>query len=106
MIFNETCQGICYNDFVIGPPSGYDDAFFEIRNVKVFQNSAAIAANSSSNSTTGSSSSNPTTGSSSNSNSTSNGNKTNSAQSSTKLSSMALLTLLSGTMMVFFGFSL
>lgn len=49
MIFNETCQGVCYNDFVIGPPDGYNDAFFEVKNVKVFQNAAAIAANSTGN---------------------------------------------------------
>lgn len=84
MIFNETCQGNCYMDFVIGSPAGYNDAFFEVRNVKVFQNAAAIGANSSS----------------------SGNNKTSSAQSLTKLSgrTLLLMPLLSGAMMVFFGF--
>lgn len=35
-IFNETCTGVCYNDYVIGPPSGYDNAYFEIGYVRVF----------------------------------------------------------------------
>lgn len=35
-IFNQTCSGVCYNDYVIGPPSGYDDAYFEIGYVRVF----------------------------------------------------------------------
>ncbi|KAF8587678.1 glycoside hydrolase family 16 protein [Ramaria rubella] len=35
-VFNETCTGICYNDYVIGPPSTYDNAFFEIKSIKAF----------------------------------------------------------------------
>jgi hypothetical protein len=35
-IFNQTCTGVCYNDYVIGPPSGYDNAYFEIGYVRVF----------------------------------------------------------------------
>ncbi|KAG9315686.1 glycoside hydrolase family 16 protein [Chiua virens] len=35
-IFNATCSGVCYNDYVIGQPSGYDDAYFEIGYVRVF----------------------------------------------------------------------
>ncbi|KAH7913963.1 glycoside hydrolase family 16 protein [Hygrophoropsis aurantiaca] len=35
-IFNETCTGICYNDYVIGSPSNYDNAYFEIGYVRVF----------------------------------------------------------------------
>ncbi|KAF8529328.1 glycoside hydrolase family 16 protein [Hysterangium stoloniferum] len=36
-IFAQTCSGTCYNDYVIGPPSTYDNAFFEIKSVKVFK---------------------------------------------------------------------
>jgi hypothetical protein len=43
-IFNETCSGICYNDFVIGPPSNYDNAYFEVRSVRVFGPSTAVEA--------------------------------------------------------------
>ncbi|GJJ15425.1 hypothetical protein Clacol_009702 [Clathrus columnatus] len=43
-VFNDTCSGSC-SAVVIGPPPGYDNAFFEVKNVKVFQNAAAIAAN-------------------------------------------------------------
>ncbi|KAF8133894.1 glycoside hydrolase family 16 protein [Boletus edulis] len=35
-IFNQTCTGVCYNDYVIGPPSGYDNAYFEVGYVRVF----------------------------------------------------------------------
>ncbi|KAI9573503.1 glycoside hydrolase family 16 protein [Boletus coccyginus] len=35
-IFNQTCTGVCYNDYVIGSPSGYDNAYFEIGYVRVF----------------------------------------------------------------------
>jgi len=35
-VFAETCTGRCYNDWVIGPPSNYDNAYFEIQHVRVF----------------------------------------------------------------------
>ncbi|KAF8587682.1 glycoside hydrolase family 16 protein [Ramaria rubella] len=35
-IFAQTCSGTCYNDFVIGPPSTYDNAYFEIKSIKTF----------------------------------------------------------------------
>lgn len=38
-IFHETCTGVCYNDWVLGPPSNYDDAYFEIQHVRVYGNS-------------------------------------------------------------------
>jgi hypothetical protein len=41
-VFNETCSGTCYNDFVIGPPSNYDNAYFEVRSVQVFGTSSAV----------------------------------------------------------------
>jgi len=41
-VFAETCSGICYNDYVIGSPSHYDDAYFEVRSVRVFGTSSAI----------------------------------------------------------------
>jgi len=34
--FQQTCSGTCYNDFVIGPPSNYDNAYFEIKNIKTY----------------------------------------------------------------------
>ncbi|KAI9450230.1 glycoside hydrolase family 16 protein [Lactarius psammicola] len=41
-IFAQTCSGTCYNDFVIGPPSNYDNAYFEVRSVRVFGTSSAV----------------------------------------------------------------
>ncbi|KAI9430999.1 glycoside hydrolase family 16 protein [Lactarius indigo] len=41
-IFAQTCSGSCYNDFVIGPPSNYDNAYFEVRSVRVFGTSPAV----------------------------------------------------------------
>ncbi|KIK98984.1 glycoside hydrolase family 16 protein [Paxillus rubicundulus Ve08.2h10] len=35
-IFNQTCSGVCYNDYVIGSPSNYNNAYFEIGYVRVF----------------------------------------------------------------------
>ncbi|KAI0030796.1 concanavalin A-like lectin/glucanase domain-containing protein [Vararia minispora EC-137] len=35
-IFNQTCTGICYNDWVLGEPSNFDNAYFEVRTVRVF----------------------------------------------------------------------
>ncbi|KAI0320941.1 concanavalin A-like lectin/glucanase domain-containing protein [Amylostereum chailletii] len=40
--FAETCSGTCYNDYVIGPASGYDNAYFEVQNVRVFGNSSTV----------------------------------------------------------------
>ncbi|KAF8513505.1 glycoside hydrolase family 16 protein [Gautieria morchelliformis] len=37
-VFAQTCSGTCYNDFVIGPPSNYDNAYFEIKSIRTFQN--------------------------------------------------------------------
>ncbi|KAI0275928.1 hypothetical protein BGY98DRAFT_1090403 [Russula aff. rugulosa BPL654] len=41
-VFAQTCSGICYNDYVIGSPSNYDNAYFEVRSVRVFGTSSAI----------------------------------------------------------------
>jgi len=41
-VFAETCSGICYNDYVIGSPSNYDNAYFEVRSVRVFGTSSAV----------------------------------------------------------------
>jgi len=41
-VFSETCSGICYNDFVIGSPSNYDNAYFEVRSVRVFGTSPNV----------------------------------------------------------------
>jgi hypothetical protein len=35
-VFNQTCSGECYQTFVLGPPSGYDNAYFEIPFVRVY----------------------------------------------------------------------
>ncbi|KZT69565.1 glycoside hydrolase family 16 protein [Daedalea quercina L-15889] len=35
-VFAETCSGVCYDDFVIGTPSNYDDAYFEVKYVRVY----------------------------------------------------------------------
>ncbi|KAF7968294.1 hypothetical protein HWV62_31039 [Athelia sp. TMB] len=40
-VFNETCTGVCYNDYVIGPPSNYDNAYFEVSYVRVYGNGSA-----------------------------------------------------------------
>lgn len=49
-IFHETCTGVCYNDWVLGPPSNYDDAYFEIQHVRVYGNSTTSTPSSSSSS--------------------------------------------------------
>ncbi|KAF8464992.1 glycoside hydrolase family 16 protein [Russula ochroleuca] len=41
-VFAQTCSGICYNDYVIGSPSNYDNAYFEVRSVRVFGTSSAV----------------------------------------------------------------
>jgi hypothetical protein len=41
-IFAQTCPGLCYNDYVLGPPSTYDHAYFEVRSVRVFGTSSAV----------------------------------------------------------------
>jgi len=41
-VFAQTCSGICYNDYVIGSPSNYDNAYFEVQSVRVFGTSSAI----------------------------------------------------------------
>ena len=41
-VFSETCSGICYNDYVIGSPSNYDNAYFEVRSVRVFGTSPSV----------------------------------------------------------------
>ncbi|KAF8526991.1 glycoside hydrolase family 16 protein [Hysterangium stoloniferum] len=38
-VFAQTCSGTCYNDYVIEPPSTYDNAFFEVKSVKVLKDS-------------------------------------------------------------------
>ncbi|KAJ8521871.1 hypothetical protein ONZ45_g1508 [Pleurotus djamor] len=35
-IFSQTCKGVCYDDYVLGSPSTYDTAFFDISFIKVF----------------------------------------------------------------------
>ncbi|KAI0265538.1 glycoside hydrolase family 16 protein [Gloeopeniophorella convolvens] len=40
--FAQTCSGVCYNDFVIGSPSNYDNAYFEVQSVRVFGTSSKV----------------------------------------------------------------
>lgn len=40
--FNQTCSGTCYTDFVIGPPSTYDNAYFEINYVNVYGSNTVV----------------------------------------------------------------
>ena len=47
--FAQTCSGSCYNDYVLGPPSTYDNAYFEIRSVRDFGTSSAVVVQASSN---------------------------------------------------------
>ncbi|KAL0960921.1 hypothetical protein HGRIS_005928 [Hohenbuehelia grisea] len=35
-VFSQTCSGNCYTDYVIGPPSTYDNAYFELGYVRVY----------------------------------------------------------------------
>lgn len=34
--FYQTCTGVCYEDWVLGSPSNYDTAYFEVRYVRVY----------------------------------------------------------------------
>ena len=34
--FLQTCPGICYDDWVAGSPSNYDNAYFEVQYVRVY----------------------------------------------------------------------
>jgi len=40
--FLQTCSGICYNDYVLGSPSNYDNAYFEVQSVRVFGTSPGV----------------------------------------------------------------
>ena len=35
-VFAETCPGDCYVDWVAGSPSNFDNAYFEVKSVKIF----------------------------------------------------------------------
>ncbi|TFK93306.1 glycoside hydrolase family 16 protein [Polyporus arcularius HHB13444] len=35
-VFYQTCTGVCYNDWVLGDPSNYDTAYFEVSYVRVY----------------------------------------------------------------------
>lgn len=35
-VFNQTCTGVCYEDYVIGDGSDYDNAYFEVQYVRVY----------------------------------------------------------------------
>ena len=35
-MYYQTCTGVCYNDFVLGDPSHYDTAYFEVSYVRVY----------------------------------------------------------------------
>ncbi|KAI0298071.1 glycoside hydrolase family 16 protein [Multifurca ochricompacta] len=40
--FAQTCSGFCYQDYVIGSPSNYDNAYFEVRSVRIFGTSPSV----------------------------------------------------------------
>ncbi|KAG6810579.1 hypothetical protein H0H92_011279 [Tricholoma furcatifolium] len=60
-VFNETCSGICYNDYVVGNGSNYATAYFELASIRVYSSNGTNNAISGSGSTT--SSTNTTTSS-------------------------------------------
>lgn len=35
-IFSQTCTGVCYDDYVVGNGTNYDNAYFEVASVRVF----------------------------------------------------------------------
>lgn len=35
-IFQQTCTGLCYDDWVLGPASNFDTAYFEVQYVRVY----------------------------------------------------------------------
>lgn len=41
-VFSETCTGTCYNDYVVGDGSNYDNAYFEVQSVRVFGTSSDV----------------------------------------------------------------
>jgi len=41
--FAQTCTGTCYNDYVIGPPSTYDNAYFEIKSIRTYHDPSVKA---------------------------------------------------------------
>ncbi|CCM00998.1 uncharacterized protein FIBRA_03046 [Fibroporia radiculosa] len=41
-VFSETCTGVCYDDWVIGSPSNYDNAYFEVQYVRVYGQSGEL----------------------------------------------------------------
>ncbi|KAF8073512.1 glycoside hydrolase family 16 protein [Lyophyllum atratum] len=36
VIFNQTCSGVCYNDYVLGNGSNYANAYFEVASVRIY----------------------------------------------------------------------
>lgn len=46
-VFAETCTGTCYNDYVVGDGSAYDNAYFEVQSVRVFGTSSDVVVSSS-----------------------------------------------------------
>lgn len=41
-IFNQTCSGVCYTDYVMGNGSNYGDAYFDVAYVKVFNTNGQL----------------------------------------------------------------
>ena len=44
-IFQQTCTGDCYVDWVTGDPGNYDNAYFEVKSIKVFGSGSTSKAN-------------------------------------------------------------
>ena len=41
-MFAETCTGDCYVDWVLGSPSNFDNAYFEVQHVRVYGSNNTI----------------------------------------------------------------
>ncbi len=41
-MFYQTCTGVCYDDWVLGDPSNYDTAYFEVSYVRVYGQSGEL----------------------------------------------------------------
>jgi hypothetical protein len=83
-IFNATCTGTCYLDYVIKDPSNYDNAYFDIGSVKVFSSNPSATTIAATSTSTG-------TSSGSQASQTSNGSKLGSLQAFTSTVFGALL---------------
>ncbi|KAF9012596.1 concanavalin A-like lectin/glucanase domain-containing protein [Cyathus striatus] len=45
-LFSQTCEGLCYNDYVLGDGSNYDTAYFEVASVRIFSSNSTTTSTS------------------------------------------------------------